>query len=162
MARSSIRAALAEYYLAPWSALKRGKPGEDRMLFAFLSALLWFMSLALVAMFAALGVFIADFTGRPAERMEGIVVTRTWRAAPASVTAAAVVMPNGQMGTTIVPTTDPERYEVCLQLEGQQPCATVRPAHFELLQPGSQVAALARRGRFTGWIRIVRVLDRGE
>ncbi|KAA2211154.1 hypothetical protein F0Q34_21645 [Pseudoroseomonas oryzae] len=78
------------------------------------------------------------------------------------MTPAAVVTPGGQVGTAVVPTTDPERYEVCLQLEDQRPCAAVRSAHFEMLRPGSQVAALVRRGRLTDRIRISRVLDRGE
>ncbi|WP_206668133.1 hypothetical protein, partial [Teichococcus oryzae] len=126
------------------------------------SAVLWFMSLGLLAMVVALGVFITDVVGRPTERMEGVVASRNWRAASASVTPAAVVTPGGQVGTAVVPTTDPERYEVCLQLEDQRPCAAVRSAHFEMLRPGSQVAALVRRGRLTDRIRISRVLDRGE
>ncbi|MBI0433670.1 hypothetical protein [Roseomonas sp. KE0001] len=129
-------------------------------------AFLWFMSLVLlsvpVAMFVVLGILIADIAGRPVERMEGIVASRKWHAASVSLTTIAVVTPGGQVGTGVVPTADPEKYEVCLQLEDQRRCAAVRPAHFEMLPPGTRIAALARRGRLTGRIRIVRVLDRGE
>ncbi|MFC3127486.1 hypothetical protein ACFOD4_20675 [Pseudoroseomonas globiformis] len=120
------------------------------------------MSLAVLGTVVALGLFIVDFAGRPLERIEGVVANRSWRAASGSMASVAVVTTSGQVGTTMVPTTGPERYEAYLQLEDQRPCAAVWPAHYETLRPGSQVAALVRRARLRDRIRISRVLDRGE
>jgi len=123
------RSLLAQTYLAPWTALvRRDGPRRERLMEAGLSSLLWCMLLAVAALAALLVVFLADAVGRPVERVEGVVVSRTWRPATDAVAVAPVVLANGQVGTALTPDREPERYEVCFQVGDRQACAPVRPS----------------------------------
>ena len=59
----------------------------------------------------------------------------------------------------MVPDHEPERYVVCLRIDGQAPCVRVRPARFEVLRPGTPVAVLARRGRISGSLSVSELLE---
>lgn len=151
----SVRSMLAGLFVDPWTALLRpGTPGDERIHPAVLSALLWLLTLGTLFLLGWLLFVLADVTGRPLERHEAVVVSRSWRPASATVTVVPVIGSNGQVGTALVPGHEPERTTVCLRLGEQVPCARVRPGRFEALRPGTRVTVLARRGRLSGTLRI--------
>lgn len=157
------RSILAEIYIDPWLALfARAKPADGRLAPALLSGMLWLMSLSLLALVGLLGGLIVENAGQPTERREATVVRRVWRPAEGTLTVQPVITTSGQVTTAVVPDHDPERYEVCLQIGDQQPCARVRPARFEALRPGVTVIALVWQGRITGRYRVSRILDDEE
>ena len=151
---------LAEMFLDPWMALLRPRvPGEHRFPMVLLSATLWLLAIGTAALAWWLAFTLADFAFRPVERLEGVVLSRTWRPASSGMTVAPVISANGQVSTAVVPDHEPERYVVCLRIGDQAPCVRVRPARFEVLRPGTPVAVLARRGRISGSLSVSELLE---
>lgn len=151
---------LAEMFLDPWMALLRPRvPGEPRFPMVLLSATLWLLAIGTAALAWWLAFTLADFAWRPVERLEGVVLGRSWRPASSGMTVAPVISANGQVSTAVVPDHEPERYTVCLRIDGQAPCVRVRPARFEALRPGTPVAVLARRGRISGSLSVSELLE---
>lgn len=123
---------LAEIYINRWLALlSRRESFGERFLFALMSSMAWFMSIALIATAGLLVGVVVDLTGQPTERREAVVVRRAWRPVNDTLSVQSVITTSGQVATVMVSDRDPERYEVCLQIDGQQPCAQVRPARFK-------------------------------
>ncbi|RKK04678.1 hypothetical protein EBE87_23115 [Pseudoroseomonas wenyumeiae] len=115
---------LAEIYINPWLALlSRREPFGERFLFALMSSMAWLMSIALIATAGLLVGVVVDLTGQPTERREAVVVRRVWRPTTDTLSVQPVITTSGQITTVMVSDRDPERYEVCLQIDDQQPCA---------------------------------------
>lgn len=151
---------LAEMFVDPWLALLRPRvAGEARVPMVLLSATMWLLAVGIAALAWWVAFTLADFAWRPVERLEAVVLSRSWQPASAGMAVAPVISANGQAGTAFVPQQEPERYTVCFRLEGQVPCAPVRPGRYEALRPGTAVAVLARRGRISGRLSVSEVLE---
>lgn len=126
---------------------------------AGLAAMLWVLTAMFCTLIGTFAFHLADFGGRPSFRADGVVASRRYAAPSASLEVATTVSPNGQVGTALVPTSDPATYEVCVRIGQSTPCVHVRPARFELLRPGIPVLASIRSGRLSGWLRVQHLIE---